>query len=101
MVGVFGEAWRSGRRCLEGYAELQMTVYWEQRGYAWQYWGLYWGSIRETRRYWGAVQWERYGDAWRYWDVPLTPLTTQGECRGIPWPREQTRGTVPRGMYIV
>ena len=71
------------------------------RGYAWQYWGPYGGSTGEARRYWGAVQWGRCGVAWRYWGVPLTPLTTQGECRGIPWPREQTRGTVPEGMYIV
>ena len=27
MVGVLGMARRSGRCCLEGYAELQMTVY--------------------------------------------------------------------------
>ena len=28
MVGVLRMAWRSGRCCLEGYAELQVTVYW-------------------------------------------------------------------------
>ena len=28
MVGVLGMAWRSGRCCHEGYAELQVTVYW-------------------------------------------------------------------------
>ena len=32
MVGVLGMAWRSGRCCLEEYAELQMTVYWRQGG---------------------------------------------------------------------
>ena len=32
MVGVLGVAWRSGRCCLEGYAELQVTVYWDQGG---------------------------------------------------------------------
>ena len=28
MVGVLGMAWRSGRCYHEGYAELQVTVYW-------------------------------------------------------------------------
>ena len=49
-----------------------------------RYWGPYGGG---TRRYWGTVQWGSSGDAWRYWGVPLTPLTTQGERGGIPWPR--------------
>ena len=32
MVGVLGMAWRSGRCCHEGYAELQVTVYWRHGG---------------------------------------------------------------------
>ena len=32
MVGVLGMAWRSRRCCHEGYAELQMTVYWRHGG---------------------------------------------------------------------
>ena len=32
MVGVLRMAWRSGRCCLEGYAELQATVYWGHGG---------------------------------------------------------------------
>ena len=56
-------------------------------GYAWQYWGRYGGSTGAARRYWGAVQWEYYGVAWRYWGSPLTPITTRGACKGIPWPR--------------
>ena len=32
MVGVLGMAWQSGRWCLEGYAELQVTVYWGHGG---------------------------------------------------------------------
>ena len=56
-------------------------------GYGRRYWGLYGGSTGDTRRYWGAVLWGQRGVAWRYWGVPLTPLTTQGEHRGIPWPR--------------
>ena len=55
---------------------------------SWGYMRRYWGPYGEgTRRYWRAVQWGRYGVAWRYWGVPLTPLTTQGERGGIPWPR--------------
>ena len=36
MVGVLGEAWRTGRCCLEGYAESQVTVvcddHWDHGG---------------------------------------------------------------------
>ena len=32
MVGVLGEAWRTGRCCLKGYAGLQVTVYWDHGG---------------------------------------------------------------------
>ena len=32
MVGVLGIPWRSGRCCLEGYAGLQVTVYWGHGG---------------------------------------------------------------------
>ena len=32
MVGVLGMAWRSGSYCFEGYAELQVTVYWGHGG---------------------------------------------------------------------
>ena len=32
MVGVPGMAWRSGRCCFEGHAELQMAVYWGHGG---------------------------------------------------------------------
>ena len=71
------------------------------QGYAWQYRGPYGASTGTARQYWGVVQWEYYGVTRRYSGVPLTPLTAHGECRGIPWPREQTRGTVPQGMYIV
>ena len=67
----------------------------------WQYRGPYDRSTGEARRYWGAVQWEYYRVTLRYWGVPVTPVTTQQEDRGILWPREQTRGTVPAGMYIV
>ena len=85
MAGVLETAWQPGRSTHGGHAEFKATVYW----------GPYGGG---TRRYWGTVQWGSSGDAWRYWGVPLTPLTTQGECGGIPWPRSQTRGTVPAGM---
>ena len=79
-----GEQRGSSRRRCTGivgvYAAVQGTVWW---GYA-----VVLGSVR-----WGnaAVLGNRtvgeHGDAWRYWGVPLTPLTTQGERRGIPWPR--------------
>ena len=32
MVGVLRMAWRCGRCCHEGYAELQVTVYWRHGG---------------------------------------------------------------------
>ena len=46
------------------------------------------GTTHDTSLlYAGTVQWGSCGDAWWYWGVPLTPLTTQGERGGIPWPR--------------
>ena len=62
------------------------SVWWEYRGCAAVLGSSTVGVLRGRRRYWG---------------VPLTPLTTQGEYRGLPWPGEQPRGTTPAGMYIV
>ena len=39
------------------------------------------------------------GDASRCLGVPQTPGTTQRGYWGIPWPRPQTRGTEPAGLY--
>ena len=80
-VGVRGGTGESYSGVAAG--EFQMTVYWRRGGMR--------GGVgpygEGARRYWRAVQWGRYGVAWRYWGVPLTPLTTQGERGGIPWPR--------------
>ena len=72
--------WEGHSRGVRGVQDDGVLASW---GYARQYWGSYGGS---TRRYWRTVLWGRYGVAWRYWGVPLTPLTTQGTRRGIPWP---------------
>ena len=48
MVGVLRMTWRSRRSCLEGYAELQVTVYWAH------------GGMRGST---GSVWWEYRGSA--------------------------------------
>ena len=74
-------AWEEHSRGARGVQGDGVLASW---GYTRRYWGPYGGG---TRRYWGTVQWGSSGDAWQYWGVPLTPLTTQGARRGIPWAR--------------
>ena len=55
MVGVLRMTWRSGRCCLEGYAELQVTVYWGHGGMRGSNGVRMVGVTGAARRYWGAV----------------------------------------------
>ena len=74
--------------------KFQMTVYWHRGGirggtgdrmvgYAAVLGSVRWGNAAVL----GNRTVGEHGDAWRYWGVPLTPVTTQGERGGIPWPR--------------
>ena len=72
MAGVLDTAWQPGKSTHEGHAEFKVTVYWRL------------GGIRGGT---GVRTGGSCRDAWQYWGVPLTPLTTQGARRGIPWPR--------------
>ena len=84
MVGVHRMTWRLRRCCLQGYADLQVTVYWGHGGMRGTTGVRMVGVPGKCGGTGEPVQWARCGVAWRYWGVPLTPLTTQGECRGIP-----------------
>ena len=84
MAGVLETAWQPGRSTQRGACGVQGDVVLASWGYTWRYWGPYGEG---TRRYWGTVQWGSCRNAWWYWGVPLSPLTTQGERGGIPWPR--------------
>ena len=87
MAGVLKMAWRSGRSYQEGNAELKVMVYWRHGGMRGGT-GVRMVGVQGIRGGTGeTVLWGQRGVAWRYWGVPLTPLTTQGERRGIPWPR--------------
>ena len=86
----------------------------DELGEAWRYWGHYGESHGRRMAVLGTIYWEYWdthggtgdnmvgvlGDGWRYWGVPLTPGTTQRGSRDIPWPLQQTRGTMPAGVYI-
>ena len=63
--------------------KFQMTVYWHRGGVR----GGTGDRMVGVRGGSGVRTVGEHGDAWRYWGVPLTPLTTQGERGGIPWPR--------------
>ena len=83
MVGVLrmgGDFWRC---CLEGYAELQVTVYWCHGGMRGGT-GVFMGEYQGRAAFWGAVQWGRCGVAWRYWAVPLNPSNNSGGMQGHP-----------------
>ena len=57
------------------------------------------GSQEQFNRSIGVSR-DSSNNSWRYKGVPLTPETTQRVYLGIPWPRKQTIGTMPAGMYI-
>ena len=113
MVGVVGTPWRySGLYggCTGGHTAVRGMLRWQSwemhggagdcvrgiRGYKWQHWDNYGGSTGGCASIRGSSMVGVSEEAWRYWGV----LLTKKEYWGIPWPHNQTRGTVPAGMYI-
>ena len=84
MASVLETVWQPGRSTQEGHAEFKVTVYWRLGG-------IRGGTgVRRVGVRGGTGEpysWGAAGMHVRYWGVPLTPLTTQGARRGIPWPR--------------
>ena len=84
MAGVLETAWQLGRSTHGGHVESKVTVYWRLGG-------IRGGTGVRTMGVRGGTGEPYSGGAagmhGRAGVSPLTPLTTQGERGGIPWPR--------------
>ena len=85
MVGVLGMVWRSGRCCHEGYAELQMTVYW-RHGVCVAVLGSVWWEYRGRAAVLGSRTVGVTRSCMAALGCPPDPSNNSGVCRGIPWP---------------
>ena len=85
MAGVLETAWQPGRGTHEGRAEFKVTVYWRLGGIRGGT-GVRTVGVRggTGEPYSGGAAGMHGGTGL---SVPLTPLTTQGARRGLPWPR--------------
>ena len=91
MVGLLGMAWRSGRCCLEGYAALQVTVYWGP-GVCVAVLGSVWWPYRGTAAVLGSRTVGTLRSRIAVLGCPPDPSNTSGGMQGhplVPWTNQR------------